>query len=133
MSVKILIVDDSSTMLRILNTAAKMTIIDVEVLEAKNGKEALEQLENNNDIKLILLDVNMPVMDGMEFLEIIRTQEKYDHIKVIMQTTETSKKQVEKAIKFKISGYLMKPYQTKTVKQLMINLAPVIGYEVKEK
>ncbi len=132
MSAKILIVDDSATMLRILKTSAKRTIEDVEVFEALNGKEALEHLENNNDIKLILLDVNMPIMNGMEFLEIIRSQNKYDDVRVIMQTTETSKKQIEKAMKFKISGYLMKPYQTKIVKQLMIKLAPVIGYKIKE-
>ena len=130
MSAKILIVEDSLTMLRILKTAAKMLIKDVEVFEAKNGQEALDYLEQNNDIKLVLLDVNMPVMNGREFLKILREKKEYDDVRVIVQTTETSEAHIEFMRQYKISGYLMKPYQTKTVQQLMIKLAPVIGYEI---
>jgi len=133
MSAKILIVDDSLTMLKILKTSAKMVIKDVEVIEAKNGQEALDELEKNSDIKLILLDINMPVMNGREFLAILRTKPKYDDVKVIIQTTETSKEHIKKMMQYKISGYLMKPYQTKMAQQLMIKLAPVIGYELVEK
>jgi len=132
MSAKILIVDDSLTMLRILKTAAKMVIKDVKVFEAKNGQEALDHLEQNSDIKLVLLDVNMPIMTGKEFLIIIRQNSEYDDVKVIVQTTETGKKSIEDLMQYKISGYLMKPYQTKTVQKLMIKFAPVIGYEVIE-
>ncbi|MEA2099398.1 MAG: response regulator [Campylobacterota bacterium] len=132
MGAKILIVDDSLTMLRILKTSAKMVIKDVEVLEAMNGQEALDKLEENGDIKLILLDINMPVMNGREFLAIIRTRPEYDDVKVIIQTTETSKEHIKKMMQYNISGYLMKPYQTKMVQQLMIKLAPVIGYELVE-
>jgi len=133
MSAKILIVDDSLTMLKILKTSAKMVIKDVEVIEAKNGQEALDELEKNSDIKLILLDINMPVMNGREFLAILRTKPEYDDVKVIIQTTETSKEHIKKMMQYKISGYLMKPYQTKMAQQLMIKLAPVIGYELVEK
>jgi len=133
MSAKILIVDDSLTMLKILKTSAKMVIKDVEVIEAKNGQEALDELEKNSDIKLILLDINMPVMNGREFLAIMRTRPQYDDIKVIIQTTETSKEHIKKMMQYNISGYLMKPYQTKMAQQLMIKLAPVIGYELVEK
>ncbi len=133
MSAKILIVDDSLTMLKILKTSAKMVIKDVEIIEAKNGQEALEALESNSDIKLILLDINMPVMNGREFLAIMRTKPEYDDVKVIIQTTETSKEHIKKMMQYNISGYLMKPYQTKMAQQLMIKLAPVIGYELVEK
>lgn len=132
MSAKILVVDDSLTMLRILKTAAKMVIKDVEVFEAKNGQEALDILEQNSDIKLVLLDVNMPVMNGREFLKIIREKKEYDDVRVIVQTTETSKAHIDFMRQYKISGYLMKPYQTKIAQQLMIKLAPVIGYELVE-
>ena len=133
MSPKILIVDDSLTMLRILRSAAKTTIKDVEIFEAKNGKEALEELANNKDIKLILLDINMDVMNGREFMSIMRKNSEYDDIKVIIQTTETSDEHIKYMMQYKISGYLMKPYQTKKAQELMIKLAPMIGYEIIEK
>jgi CheY-like chemotaxis protein len=133
MSAKILVVDDSLTMLRILKTAAKMTISDVEIFEARDGQEALNILEKEPDIKLILLDINMPVMNGRQFLRIIRENNQYDDVKVIIQTTETSEEHIEAMMQYKISGYLMKPYQTKMVQKLMIKLAPVIGYEIIEK
>lgn len=133
MGPKILIVDDSLTMLRILRSAAKMTIKNVEIFEAKNGKEALELLENNKDIKLILLDINMDVMNGREFMFNMRKNSEYDDIKVIIQTTETSDEHIKYMMQYKISGYLMKPYQTKKVQALMIKLAPMIDYEIIEK
>jgi len=133
MSSKVLIVDDSLTMLRILKTSANMVIEDVEIFEASNGQEALEQLEKNKDIKLILLDINMPVMDGREFLAIVRQKKEYDKVKVIIQTTETSEEHIHYMRQFKISGYLMKPYQTKKVQELMVKLAPHVGYDLKEK
>jgi len=129
---KILLVDDSLIMLRILKAAAQATIKNVEIFEAKNGQEALDCLEKNEDIKLILLDINMPVMDGKEFIKIIREQKKYDNIRVIIQTTETGAEHINYMRQFKISGYLMKPYQKKIVQQLMTKLAPVIGYETVE-
>lgn len=132
MGIKILLVDDSATMLRILKTSAQMVIADVEILEARNGQEAFECLEKNTDISLILLDVNMPVMNGIEFLWKMREDGRFPNVKVIMQTTETGKLTVEKAMELGISGYLMKPYQTKRVQELMTQLAPVIGYELKK-
>jgi CheY-like chemotaxis protein len=131
MGTKILIVDDSATMLRILKTAAKMVILDVVIFEAKNGQEALDLLENNGDIKLILLDINMPVMNGREFLTILRSQEKYNDVKVVIQTTETNKENIAEMVKQGISGYLIKPYKTKTAQDLMIKLAPFVSYEIK--
>jgi len=130
---KILLVDDSSIMRRILKVAAQATIKNVEIFEAENGQEALECLEKKEDIKLILLDINMPVMDGKKFIKILREEEKYDNVRVIIQTTETDDEHINYMKQFKISGYLMKPYQKKIVQQLMTKLAPVIGYETVEK
>jgi putative two-component system response regulator len=62
------------------------------ILEANNGKEALDIIENNNDINLILLDIFMPIMDGKEFLKIFRSKKKYSSIPVIVLTTDDSKK-----------------------------------------
>jgi CheY-like chemotaxis protein len=127
---KVMIVDDSQTMVRILSTAATKTIKDVEVFLCYNGQEALDTLTANPDVKLVLLDVNMPVMSGKEFLEIIRKDEKYDNVRVIMQTTESSKSEIKQMMELGITGYLMKPYQTAKVIELMTQLAPIVGYEV---
>jgi len=127
---KVMVVDDSQTMVHILSTAASKTIKDVEVFLCYNGQEALETLEINPDVKLILLDVNMPVMNGKEFLKTIRKYERYDDVRVIMQTTESSKSEIKKMMELGITGYLMKPYQTAKVIDLMTQLAPIVGYEV---
>jgi len=125
-----MVVDDSLTMIKILSTAAKLTIKDVEVIVCKNGQEALDIVSQNNDIKLILLDVNMPVLNGKEFLKIVRADEKYNNIKIIMQTTETASNEIKDMINLGISGYLMKPYQTSRVIELMKQLAPIVGYKL---
>ena len=62
------------------------------VIEAENGKEALDIIENNPNINLVLLDIFMPVMDGKEFLKIFRSKKKYSNIPVIVLTTDDSKK-----------------------------------------
>jgi len=127
---KIMVVDDSQTMVRILSTAAKKTIKDVEVFPCYNGKEALDCINENKDIKLVLLDVNMPVMSGKEFLTHLRADSSFDNVKVIMQTTETGKAEIKSMMELGISGYLMKPYQTAKVIELMTKLAPIVGYEL---
>lgn len=129
---KLMIVDDSRIMVRILNTAAQKTIKDVEILECFNGKEAMDCIEKNPDTQLILLDVNMPVMSGKEFLKELRSNSGFDDVKVIMQTTETGRSEIKEMMQLGISGYLMKPYQTSKVIELMIQLAPVVGYEIIE-
>ncbi len=126
---KLMIVDDSKTMVHILSTASKKTIKDLELFSCYNGQEALDCLKENTDISLILLDVNMPIMTGKEFLKIIRNDSQFDDVKVIMQTTETDKSEM---MKLGISGYLTKPYQTDKVIDLMKQLAPIVGYELLE-
>jgi len=127
---KLMVVDDSQTMVRILGTAAKKTIKNVEVFTCYNGQEALECIKKNPDMRLVLLDVNMPVMNGKEFLQAIRSDSQFDNVKVIMQTTESGKREIQEIIKLGVSGYLIKPYQTAKVIDFMTQLAPVVGYEV---
>lgn len=131
MGTKILLVDDSLTMLKILKKSAQMVIKDVEIFEAENGQQALDILEQNSDIVLILLDVNMPVMNGMEFLKTMREDDRFKDIKVIMQTTECGDEQIKKILALGVSGYLIKPYQTKVAQELMVKMASTVGYELK--
>lgn len=105
---KVLVVDDS----KVIREIEKKYLEEMgfEVLEAENGEIALNILENNPDIKLILLDWHMPIMNGYEFLLKLRTNLKWSHIKVIMVTTENDHKNIIKALIAGANEYLMKPF-----------------------
>jgi len=105
---KVLIVDDSKAIREI--EKKYLEEIGFEVLEAENGKEALKVLEENPDIKLILLDWHMPVMNGYEFLLKLRANPKWSDIKVMMVTTENQQKSIIDAIMAGANEYLMKPF-----------------------
>ena len=111
---KVLIVDDSKAIREI--EKKYLEEIGFEVLEAGNGKEALKILEENPDIKLILLDWHMPVMNGYEFLLKLRANPKWSHIKVMMVTTENQQKSIIDAIMAGANEYLMKPFDKEMLK-----------------
>ncbi len=109
----ILIVDDSKTMRRILKMAIKNAtdgFWNVQMLEAENGEEALNIIQENSEINYLFLDINMPVMRGDRLLELIRNNSDFDSIKVVMQTSEGRKEKMNALINLGISGYILKPY-----------------------
>jgi two-component system chemotaxis response regulator CheY len=103
-----LVVDDSSTMRAILRIALKKR--SFEVLEAKNGVHALTVLETSEPVDLMLLDWNMPVMNGFELLTQVRQDHKYDAAKIMMVTTETSMGEMSRALEVGANEYIMKPF-----------------------
>ena len=105
---KVLIVDDSKAIREI--EKKYLEELGFEVLEAGNGKEALKVLEENPDIKLILLDWHMPVMNGYEFLLKLRANPTWSDIKVMIVTTENQQKSIIDAIMAGANEYLMKPF-----------------------
>ncbi|MCK5345814.1 MAG: response regulator [Candidatus Heimdallarchaeota archaeon] len=106
---KVLIVDDSMIMRRILKNILKdRNLQDENLLDAPNGKVALSILEQN-DIGLLLLDWNMPQLDGLELVKIIRSMDKYKDLPVIMVTSEAAKYNVLEAIKAGVTDYIVKP------------------------
>ena len=106
---KILAVDDSRMMLRIICGSIEM--LDYEPLKASNGREALEVLEtNSDDVALILLDWNMPEMNGIETLKALKESDKFRDIPVMMVTTESEQKNIIMAIKEGAKHYLTKPF-----------------------
>lgn len=111
MKEKILFVDDSKFMRKIVNqTFAK---IDVEIIDACDGKEALKILETfYKDISLILTDWNMPNMNGFELLQVVKSNNNYKHIPVILATTEAEKENINKALKAGAENYIIKPFNT---------------------
>ncbi|HBA84066.1 MAG TPA: response regulator [Verrucomicrobia bacterium] len=106
---KILTVDDSSTMRRIIAGAA--SVMGIETLGASRGHEALQILEKEGGaIALILLDVNMPEMSGIELLKILKADPRWSKIPVMMVTSESERTSVIEAIQAGASSYLAKPF-----------------------
>lgn len=102
---KILIVDDSKTVLRI--NAQIVKNLDHEAITAENGKEAKDKL--SADVDLVLLDVNMPIMNGFEFLKETQQYRKDNNIKVFMCTTEGGRSEVVRALQLGANNYIVKP------------------------
>ncbi|NPA59531.1 MAG: response regulator [Epsilonproteobacteria bacterium] len=116
---KILVVDDSQIMRRILKVGIGKINKDAVILEAENGQEALEILRNNPDIAYTFLDINMPIMRGDEMLKIVRNDPELKHHKIIIQTTEGRKEKFIEIKNMGISGYIIKPYTQQIVENMM--------------
>ena len=106
---KILSVDDSGTMRRIIGRAVQ--VLGHELLEASNGVEALAALAAHpDDIALVILDVNMPEMDGMETLVRIKADPLLKTIPVMMLTTDSDRGRIIQAVQAGAANYLTKPF-----------------------
>lgn len=114
---RILLIDDSSTMRKIQRRVLSEMNPEYDVVEAGNGKEALERLkEFNFQFGLVLCDINMPEMNGMETLKAIRSMAETVKLPVIMCTSVAEKGQVMEAIKAGATNYLVKPFQPEDLK-----------------
>lgn len=113
---KVLLVDDSTTMRRIQkNQLTKLGI--AEVLEAEDGEDALKQLDENMPFDVVFLDWNMPVMDGFTLLKKLRSMDAYKTLRVIMCTSESEKESVMEALQAGASDYIVKPFTQEILKQ----------------
>jgi two-component system, chemotaxis family, chemotaxis protein CheY len=118
--VRVLIVDDSSVMRKIVERSLRQAGIDlVQVVEAGNGAEALGALQGS-PVDLILCDINMPVMDGLEFVKQLQAVESAKGIPVVMITTEGSETHVVQALSSGARGYIRKPFTPDQVKEHVI-------------
>src|SRR5271155_4323492 len=120
MPVRVLIVDDSSVMRKIVERSLRQAGIDLtQVLQAGNGAEALAVLKDNR-VDLILCDINMPVMDGLEFIKQLPGIENAKGVPVVMITTEGSEAHVVKALSCGAKGYIRKPFTPDQVREHVI-------------
>jgi two-component system chemotaxis response regulator CheY len=103
-----LVVDDSRTYRIIVGNILRE--IGIEVAEAGNGLEALEQIQRDPEVDLMLLDWNMPEMNGFDVLRAVRAQRAYDGLRILMVTSESQGDQVVKALSAGANEYLMKPF-----------------------
>lgn len=88
----VLIVDDDMINRMLLKTLLRKNPLVGEIIEAENGSDALNKLKTNSQVDLILLDIMMPIVDGIEFLKIFRADMNNSHIPVIVLTTDDTKK-----------------------------------------
>ncbi|MGB6679682.1 MAG: response regulator [Terriglobales bacterium] len=124
MSIRALIIDDSSVMRKIVERSLRQAGIDLApVLEAGNGAEALVVLQENQ-VDLILCDVNMPVMDGLEFIKQLPGVPNAKDVPVVMITTEGSESHVVQALSSGARGYIRKPF---TPEQVREHVVPVLA------
>jgi two-component system chemotaxis response regulator CheY len=120
--IRALIVDDSSVMRKIVERALRQAGLDQLVVhEAGSGAEGIEVLKSM-PVDLILSDINMPIMDGLEFLRQIRAQNLAQGVPVVMITTESSEEHVKQAIQSGAQGYIRKPFTAEQVKERVLPL-----------
>ncbi len=120
--VRTLIVDDSSVMRKIVERSLRQAGIEPMVVhEAGSGAEGIELLKTT-EVDLILSDINMPFMDGLEFVRQIRAQNLAVGVPVVMVTTESSEEHVRQAILAGARGYIRKPFTTDQVKEHVLPL-----------
>jgi two-component system chemotaxis response regulator CheY len=120
--IRTLIVDDSSVMRKIIERALRQAGLDLLVVhEAGSGTEGLDVLKAQH-VDLILSDINMPLMDGLEFLRQIRAQNLAPGVPVVMITTESSEEHVRQAILAGAQGYIRKPFTSEQVKERVLPL-----------
>jgi two-component system chemotaxis response regulator CheY len=107
---RVLVIDDSRAMRSILRLAVKS--LEFEAVEASNGQEGLDRLADKGPFELVLVDWNMPVMNGLEFVTAVRARPEFNDMRIVMVTTEVEMSQVAKALAAGADEYVMKPFTT---------------------
>lgn len=118
---KFLVVDDFPTMRRIIGNMLKTLSPNSSIKDAEDGKQALGILEIEH-IDFILTDWNMPVMDGLELLKAIRSDEKLKHLPVLLVTAEAKKENIVSAAQAGADGYIVKPFTEETLKEKLLKI-----------
>lgn len=131
--VRFLVVDDSATIRRVFkNILPKIIDDEIDIVEAEDGVDALNKVNTSETpFQFIMLDVNMPNMNGVEFLEKFRADAGNNEVKVIMATTEAEKSTIIKIMKMGANGYIVKPFQLPTVKRALQQHTARMGINLK--
>lgn len=119
-----LVIDDSRAVRLLVGNILREQGYDV--VAAGHGQEGLERLQENSEIRLVLVDWNMPVMDGLEFIHAVRKVRAWDEVQLVMVTTETECEQVQRAITAGANEYVMKPF---TAEVLIAKLSLLGAFE----
>ncbi len=118
MGLKILVVDDDFINRKLLQTLLKRNKSVSDIIEAENGSDALDKMKKDPSIDLILLDIMMPIVDGIEFLKIFRSDDSNAHIPVIVLSTDDTRK--TEVFDNGANDFLRKPIKEETLFAKMI-------------
>jgi two-component system chemotaxis response regulator CheY len=118
-----LVIDDSKSMRLIIGRLLRQVGFDVR--EACHGRDALDQLGRDGAVDLALVDWNMPEMNGLEFVQAVRTDRAYGAMKLVMVTTETELARVQAAIAAGADEYVMKPFTPEVLREKLSMLGLV--------
>ena len=114
---KVLVVDDSA----LIHQMYKMVLMRYrcQIIDALNGQDGLDKLEQNPDVSLMLVDINMPLMNGLEFIQKVKAAGKYDDIPIIIVSTEGKEEDTQRGIAIGAKGYVKKPFQPSDLHNLI--------------
>lgn len=118
---KVLVIDDS----KLIHKMFEVMLRSYSLVHAKDGREGLERLHEHPDIDLILLDINMPSMNGFEFLEEVKRSEAFDKVPVIIVSTEGKDQDTVRGLQAGAAAYIKKPFHNEEILQLIERLPPV--------
>ena len=120
----LLIEDDAIEILKFNRSLIKLREVH-ELIEAHNGENALDILAENSQIDLIILDLNMPKMNGFEFLKQLRTDSNLKYIPTVVLTTSINRSDLKQAYSIGIAGYLVKPLK---YEDYVLKIASLLNY-----
>jgi two-component system, chemotaxis family, chemotaxis protein CheY len=122
MASDVLVVDDSAAIRKILQRVLRQTGMAIQTIyEAGDGQEALTLLSAQK-VDLVLSDINMPKMDGLQLLASVKASEQWRHIPVVMITTEGGETKVGEAVRLGASGYVRKPFTADQIKEKLAGI-----------
>ncbi len=119
---KVLVIDDSA----LIHQMYKMVLMryKCDIVDALNGQDGLDKLAKNPDTNMILLDINMPLMNGLEFIKKVKGLGTYDHIPIIIVSTEGKEEDTMRGLSLGAKGYVKKPFQPSDLHTLIEKLFP---------
>jgi len=114
---KVLVVDDSA----LIHQMYKMVLMRYrcEIIQALNGQDGLDKLEKNADVGMMLVDINMPLMNGLEFIQKVKAVDKYKAIPIIIVSTEGKEEDTKRGLALGAQGYVKKPFQPSDLHSLI--------------
>ena len=118
----VLVVDDSAAIRKILTRVLRQTGMAIQTIhEAGDGQEALAVMAQHH-IDLVLSDINMPKMDGLQLLASLKASPQWQNIPVVMITTEGGETKVAEAVKLGAAGYVRKPFTADQIKEKLVGI-----------
>lgn len=124
---RVIVIDDSRAMRMVIRKT--LSGMGHDVIEAANGQEGLDRLREQGPFEMALVDWNMPVMNGYEFVQAVRADHGRDAMKLVMVTTEVETGQVCKALEAGANEYVMKPFTPEILREkleMVIGAAPTV-------